>query len=106
MESTTSQQSQDTSPENGKIVMIMRMFQNDEEDSEAPTQVQYRWIAKNVTAIQQEVPYVDANDEPVDTNRIEGKVIVLRKGKFLSFVICEELVNKFKDDGLSIKEGL
>ncbi|CAF0773252.1 unnamed protein product [Adineta ricciae] len=59
---------------------------NDEEDSGAPTQIQYRWIAKNVTAIQQDVPYADVNDEPVDTNRIE------------------ELVHKFKDEGLSITE--
>ncbi|UJR37982.1 hypothetical protein I4U23_030664 [Adineta vaga] len=43
----------------------------DEEDSEAPPQVQYRWIARNVTATQQEEPY-DLDDDRPATSRSQG----------------------------------
>ncbi len=48
--------------------------QNDEEDSEAPPQVQYKWIARDVTAINQEQPD-DLDDDQAETNRIQGKFI-------------------------------
>ncbi|CAF3484071.1 unnamed protein product [Adineta steineri] len=38
----------------------------DEEDSEAPPQIQYKWIARNVSATQQDEPY-DQDDERTES---------------------------------------
>ena len=42
-----------------------------EEDPEAPAQVQYRWIARDVVAIQPEQPY-DLEDEPTEAEKHQG----------------------------------
>ncbi|CAF1087266.1 unnamed protein product [Adineta steineri] len=59
---------------------------NDEEDSEVPPQIQYKWIARDVTAIKQKEPYDFDDDEQIDVNRIQ------------------ELVDKFKNKQLNSQE--
>ncbi len=45
-----------------------------DDDSEAPPQVQYKWIARDAVATEQEQPY-DLDDEQADTDRTQGNSI-------------------------------
>ncbi|CAF0865212.1 unnamed protein product [Rotaria sp. Silwood1] len=56
-----------------------------DDDSDAPPQVQYKWIAHDVTAVEQEQPY-DLDDEQAETDR------------------TQELINKFKKKQLTNQE--
>lgn len=48
------------------------MLQAPEDDSEAPPTVQYKWIARDVVATEQEQPN-DLDEEPQETDRPQGK---------------------------------
>lgn len=46
-------------------------FQATDDDSDAPPQVQYKWIARDVVATEQEHPY-DLEDEQAEVDRTQG----------------------------------
>ncbi|CAF4476116.1 unnamed protein product, partial [Rotaria magnacalcarata] len=47
-------------------------FQATEDDTDAPPEVHYKWIARDVVATEQEQPY-DLDDEQVETDRSQEK---------------------------------
>lgn len=53
---------------------VLYEFQTTDDDTDAPPEVHYKWIARDVVPTQQEQPY-ELDEEPAETDRSQGNFV-------------------------------